>query len=65
MHISISGGYQYKHIYFEWHSYCGPLFLRRKDSEPKPQQFRPMRDYAALWQWQQLTKQQQEEFRVY
>ena len=65
MHLSICRGYQYKHIHFEWHSYCGPTFLRIKDSEPKSQQLRPMRDYAALAKWESLNKEEREEFGVY
>lgn len=65
MHIDICRGYQLEHIYFEWYAYGGPCFLRRKDSEPKPQQFRPMRDYKALARWEKLSAEQQEKFRVY
>lgn len=65
IHMNICGGYQFEHIYFEWHNYSGPCFLRRKDDEPKPQQFRPLRDYKALARWERLSKDQQEEFRVY
>lgn len=65
LHMNICGGYRFEHIYFEWHNHCGPCFLRRKDSEPKPQQFRPMRDYKALARWEKLSTEQQEKFRVY
>lgn len=65
LHMNICRGYKFEHIYFEWHNYSGPCFLRRKDDEPKPQQFRPMRDYAALARWERLSKERQEEFRVY
>lgn len=65
MHIDICGGYKFEYIYFEWYNYSGPCFLRRKDSEPKPQQFRPMRDYKALERWEKLSEDQQEKFRVY
>jgi hypothetical protein len=65
MHLSRNGGYQYKHIYFEWHVYCGPCFLRRKDSEPKNKQFRPMRDYAAINKWCELSPADKEAYRIY
>lgn len=56
--------YQFKSITFEFHRYCGPTFLRRKDWEPKPQQLRPMRDYAALAQWEKLNKDEREQYRI-
>ena len=65
LHVHKHGGYQFEHIYFEWYNYSGPCFLRRKDDEPKPQQFRPMRDYKALARWEKLSAEQQEKFRVY
>ena len=56
--------YQFKSITFEFHAYCGPLFLRRKDWEPKPKQFRPYRDYGVLAQWEKLSKDEREKYRV-
>lgn len=56
--------YNFKSIMFEYHNYCGPLFLRRKDWEPKNQQIRPMRDYGVLAKWEKLSKDEREQYRV-
>ncbi len=65
IHISYAKVYQFKHITFEWHSYCGPFFLRRKDLEPKDERKgRPMRDYGVLNQWLRLDKEDRENYRV-
>ena len=65
VHVSFSKVYRFKSILFEWHSYCGPLFLRRKDMEPKNEQQRPMRDYGLLSKWCNMSKTKQEQYRVY
>ena len=64
IHMSFSKVYQFKSITFEWHDYCGPTFLRRKDSEMKPQLQRPMREYGMLRQWLRLSKTEREQFRI-
>jgi len=65
LHVSFSKVYEFKSILFEWHSYCGPLFLRFKDCEPKKEQQRPLRDYGVLNQWCRLSDDQKEQYRVY
>jgi len=56
--------YKFKHLVFDFHDYLGPGFLRHKDFEPKSQQFRPMRDYGVLNQWEKLSKEDREKFRI-
>ncbi len=65
MHISYARVYKFKHLMFEWHSYMGPVFLRHADCEPKPEQLRPMRDYAVLNKWERLCKNEREQYRIY
>lgn len=64
IHLSFCKAYQFKGITFEWHDYCGPAFLRRKDFEMKPQLQRPMREYGLLGQWLRLSKIEREQFRI-
>lgn len=64
IHISFSNVYQFEHITFEIHSYCGALFLRRCDHEPKNNQIRPMRDYAALSRFLNLTHKEKTFFKI-
>ena len=63
-HMSWAKTYKYKSICFDWHDYLGPTFLRVKDLESKPDQFRPRRDYGLLSQWLNLSKEDRELYRI-
>lgn len=64
IHISFNKVYRYKHVTFEWHRFCGPLFVRMKDLEPKSQQLRPMRDYKVINQWANMPDEDKEKYLV-
>lgn len=64
IHITNCNVYRFKSITFEWHQYCGPTFLRRKDLEMKPALTRPMREYGLLGQWLQLSPVEREKYRI-
>lgn len=57
--------YKFKSITFEFNNYRGPLFLRRKDWEPKNQERITNRDYALLSKWEDLNKDEREHYRVF
>ena len=63
-HMSYAKIYQFEHITFEFHRYCGPAFLRRKDHEEKNELLRPARDYAALGRWCRLSKDKQKKYLI-
>lgn len=62
--ITFARVYRFKSICFEWHNYLGPTFLRIKDFEMKPEQFRPFREYGLLNQWLKLSDEEREGYRV-
>lgn len=56
--------YRFEHIAFGWSDYLGPVFLRLKDLEPKNNQWRNNRDYAALGRFLRLSESDREGFRL-
>lgn len=65
IHISTAKMYKIGHLLFEFHTHCGPTFLRHCDWEPKAQQYpRPQRDWQVLHKWCRLRKEDQEEYRI-
>ena len=64
IHISYAKVYQFEHITFEYHYWCGSAFLRRKDHETKENWKRPARDWAALNRWCNLSEEQQKQYLI-
>ena len=66
IHVSWAKIYRYKSITFEWHFWCGPMFLRRKDLEPKSLPHHvPNRYWGELSQWQRLSEAERENYRIF
>ena len=57
-----SSNYDYKGYLFEWHSYFGPLHLRRSDFAIRINQSNKF--FEAVERWQKLTKKKRETYRV-
>lgn len=64
IHLNIGKVYQYQHITFEFHRYCGVTFLRRKDHEMKENYDRPLRDWKALERWCKMSPEEQQMYRI-
>lgn len=62
----IHGGktYQYKAITFDWHDYLGPIMLNRHTFNERPWRSVSRRQWALLEQWQRLSKEQKELYRI-
>jgi len=62
--ISLANIFYYKGYYFEWHSYCGPARVRKKDLEhcknPYGRKF-----LTIAMEWNKMTKKQKEKTRIY
>lgn len=64
IHISFAKIYQFKSITFEFHEYCGPTFLRRKDLEMRSDRSIQQRQWSEFGQWIRLSADQREEYRL-
>lgn len=64
IHISIGKVYQYKHLIFENHHYCGPQFLRHKDHEDKDMRHASGRDWGVFNQWWRMDAEKREQYRI-
>ena len=60
--LCVSGStYQYGGFTFEWHSYFGPIKLK-KDGDPAERQGRKF--FTAAERWRKLPKKEREKYRV-
>ena len=64
MSITMAKIYQYKGITFDWHDYLGPIMLNRRTLNERPWRSVSRRQWALLGQWQRLSKEQQELYRI-
>ena len=55
-HMSYAKVYQFEHITFEYHRYCGPAFLRRERSRRKKRTIETCKRLCSAWKMVQ-TKQ--------
>lgn len=63
--IHLADIYTFKGFTFEFHRYCGPMRCR-KDGDPfKRPAINAPKFYAAVEEWEKLTKEQKEETRIY
>jgi len=54
--------YRYRGVLFEWGGYCGPIPLRKRDSEPK---VRPTQhEWDVVTRWVNLPKREREKYRI-
>ena len=62
----IRGGktYRYKDITFDWHDYLGPIMLNRHTLSERPWRSVSRRQWALLEQWQRLSKDKKELYRI-
>ncbi len=60
--ITLANIFKYQNFYFEFHSYLGPVKLK-KDLEPAKLSGRKF--YKMINRWDKLTKKQKEKTRIY
>ncbi len=62
--ITLANIFQYKNFTFEWHSYCGPMRVKKKNLEickrPLGRKF-----LQVACEWNKLPKRQREKYRIY
>ena len=62
--ITLSNIYEYKGFTFEWHNYCGPVRVRKKNFEickrPYGRTF-----LTVVTEWDNLSKEEKEKTRIY
>ena len=61
--ITLPNIYQFGGFTFEFHPYCGPVKLRKKDLEPAKNMGRAF--FKTLDKWEQLSDKEKEETRIY
>jgi hypothetical protein len=61
--ICLANIYQYKGFTFEYHHYCGPVKLRKKDLEPAKNSGRKF--FKILDEWNKMTDIDKEKTRIY
>jgi len=62
IHISWAKIYKYKSLIIDWHEYCGPAFLRRKDYKPKDMSRISLRQWGEFNQWLRLSEVEREKY---
>lgn len=62
--ITLADIFQYKNFTFEWHSFCGPARVRKKDLElcknPYGRKF-----LTVAMEWNKLSEEEKEKTRIY
>jgi hypothetical protein len=61
--LTLANIYQFGGFTFEWHSYLGPMKLRKKDFEPAKNTGRTF--YKMIDKWGKLSKNEQRKYQVY
>ena len=64
IHMSFAKIYKYKSLIIDWHEWCGPTFLRRKDHEPKGMGRVGLRQWGEFSQWYNLSDNDKEKYRI-
>jgi hypothetical protein len=62
--ITLANIYQYKGFTFEFHSYLGPVKLKKKDWEPT-KSMGGRKFFKVTTEWDQLSKKEKEKTRLY
>ena len=65
IHISRGKGYHYKHCWFEWHDWLGPLAINRVSHEPRNPMNLGYRTYSIWNKFGELSKEEREQYRIY
>ena len=60
--VTVANGYQYKGFLFEFHSYLGPIKMR-KDGEPAKRQGKKF--FEVIAEWEKLSRKEKEATRIY